>query len=520
MTSDTVIYITENIDSSNNITPQEDDIVFEYINKKNIEEINRYSPKQIAGYIFEFKSPTKLYKTRQNIEHDLEAEDCIIITEATTKSICEEKKRNNIHIPISSSDIRSTLKKYTKIFTDSTSDTTQLPPKESGFDLSKLFYEFNQISMCEKYQKEYTTIVEEYTEAVYENSVFDQCIIVIDKLSDANPIQFFSSTGDIGEYKQELATLSKNVDGDKIDVITTDDHTSPISNNRVSSADNQTDEYNTHIIKSLSFDQYKISGSLHLLKRNEIAPPLSNRQNVAINNTGRVISSEIEAIEAQNKLREKIELLEKFRYIISHDLMSPIATAKGRTEIAKTEFESDHIDIAYDAIERVENMIDSTERLLDAGGSIEVNGPVSMRETCEEAWKIIDVDEADLIVENDFEVYADIDQLKTILENLFKNSIQHGGRDTTITVYKKTPIQTSTRRDPDDTFSVVVEDNGKGIDPDIEDELFERQKTTKQGSDTSGFGLSIVKSAVEAHGWEINVTNSNKGAKFVISDVY
>jgi nitrogen fixation/metabolism regulation signal transduction histidine kinase len=41
--------------------------------------------------------------------------------------------------------------------------------------------------------------------------------------------------------------------------------------------------------------------------------------------------------------------------------------------------------------------------------------------------------------------------------------------------------------------------------------------TSKRGT---GFGLSIVKQVVEAHGWEISITESTEGgARFEVTDV-
>ncbi|TVT88609.1 ATP-binding protein, partial [Haloferax volcanii] len=54
-----------------------------------------------------------------------------------------------------------------------------------------------------------------------------------------------------------------------------------------------------------------------------------------------------------------------------------------------------------------------------------------------------------------------------------------------------------------------VEDNGPGIEPERRDEVFEPGETT--GEDGIGYGLAIVQSIAEAHGWSAIVTSGTAG---------
>ena len=68
----------------------------------------------------------------------------------------------------------------------------------------------------------------------------------------------------------------------------------------------------------------------------------------------------------------------------------------------------------------------------------------------------------------------------------------------------------------DDGF--FVEDDGPGIPPEDRDIVFERGYST--GTSGTGFGLSIVREIVEAHGWTISATESaSGGARFEIHEV-
>ena len=62
---------------------------------------------------------------------------------------------------------------------------------------------------------------------------------------------------------------------------------------------------------------------------------------------------------------------------------------------------------------------------------------------------------------------------------------------------------------------VFVEDDGPGIDPENRQRVFESGYSTAE--DGTGFGLSIVKTVAEAHGWRVRATESNNGgARFEV----
>ena len=102
-------------------------------------------------------------------------------------------------------------------------------------------------------------------------------------------------------------------------------------------------------------------------------------------------------------------------------------------------------------------------------------------------------------------VEADYDRLCQLLENLFRNAIEHGGEDVTVRVGVL-----------DDGF--YIEDDGPGISEDVQEEVFDVGYSTSP--DGTGFGLSIVKEITEAHGWKIAITEGTAdGARFEITGV-
>ena len=102
-------------------------------------------------------------------------------------------------------------------------------------------------------------------------------------------------------------------------------------------------------------------------------------------------------------------------------------------------------------------------------------------------------------------IQADYDRLCQLLENLFRNAIDHCGEDVTVRVGCL-----------DDGF--YIEDDGPGIPADAREEVFEVGHSTSP--DGTGFGLSIVKDIAESHGWEITITEGTTGgARFEITGI-
>jgi signal transduction histidine kinase len=115
---------------------------------------------------------------------------------------------------------------------------------------------------------------------------------------------------------------------------------------------------------------------------------------------------------------------------------------------------------------------------------------------------------------------ADADQLQRVLENLFRNSVEHGSTDSRPQAVDSVEHggDTVTVRVGPSADGFWVEDDGPGIDADRRQTLFEFGETTH--ADGTGLGLAIVREVVEAHGWQVDVTDGSAGgARFEVSGV-
>lgn len=195
-------------------------------------------------------------------------------------------------------------------------------------------------------------------------------------------------------------------------------------------------------------------------------------------------------------LRAERDRLDEFASIISHDLRNPLRIASGRLELAQAECNSDHLDDVSDAIDRSQTLIDDMLRLARNGDMVENIEPVSIAALVKDCWGVTPTKEATLSVETSQTVSADRSSLRQLLENLLANTVEHGGEAVTVTVG---PL----------SGGFYVADDGRGIPDGEHEKILEIGHSLTE--ETTGFGLGIVKQIVDAHGWEIRVTDSDDG---------
>jgi PAS domain S-box-containing protein len=207
--------------------------------------------------------------------------------------------------------------------------------------------------------------------------------------------------------------------------------------------------------------------------------------------------------ERERELEARNERLEAFTGIVSHDLRNPLGVAKGYVELAREECDADELDLAESALCRMETLVDDLLTLAREGQSLEDTRPTSISYVASNAWENVDTGNADLDVEDLFTVEADAGRLQQLFENLFRNSVEHGGEAVTVRVGRL-----------NDVPGFFIEDDGPGIGEEKE-QVFEPGYTSRE--DGTGFGLAIVEEVADAHGWTVTLSGeSDEGARFEI----
>jgi PAS domain S-box-containing protein len=213
----------------------------------------------------------------------------------------------------------------------------------------------------------------------------------------------------------------------------------------------------------------------------------------------------------ERELEQKTERLDEFAGIVSHDLQSPLMVADSRLSLAHKACECggaiEHIEGAGDALDRMDEIIDATLTLAREGQIVDETERVDLADLADRCFKNVAPQETELeLMIEALTLRADPDRLRHVLENLFANAVDHGGDTVTICIGET------------EGNGFYIADDGPGIPEEEYDEIFEPgYSMSKEGT---GFGLAIVEEIVEAHGWDVEVTESvDGGARFEITDI-
>jgi signal transduction histidine kinase len=195
------------------------------------------------------------------------------------------------------------------------------------------------------------------------------------------------------------------------------------------------------------------------------------------------------------RLRTRADRLERVASVTAHDLRNPLDVAKIRIEAARDTGENVHFEKVEEALERMQGIIQNV--LSVGGGAVDPSDTVSLDDVAEAAWSTVETADATLALDADLStIRADADRLQQIFENLFRNAVEHGRKDVTVTVGSLS-----------DGFYVA--DDGSTIPSTERDHVFDPGYTT--ADDSTGLGLAIVRQIAEDHGWRVAVTASDAG---------
>ena len=278
----------------------------------------------------------------------------------------------------------------------------------------------------------------------------------------------------------------------------------------------------------------------------------------AVNAAGYAIYTDVtDRREREETLRRQNERLDEFASIVSHDLRNPLSVAEGYVDLARETGDVDHLDRVADAIDRMDELVADLLSLAREGRAVGETEAVSLAAAAREAWSSVDTASATLTVEADGTLEANRTRLRELLENVFRNSVEHGstssraGPDDSVehgSTGSRTSSgdsvehgSTSSRAEPDDgvehgrdapdeplsvrvgagtlrdddgepVAGFYVEDDGVGL-PEEADRVFESGFTTDEAG--TGLGLAISERIAEAHGWTVHaLTGEDGGARF------
>jgi PAS domain S-box-containing protein len=235
--------------------------------------------------------------------------------------------------------------------------------------------------------------------------------------------------------------------------------------------------------------------------------------------------------------------LEEFASVVSHDLRTPLAVVEGSLELARERYDDDELDRAARSLDRAFDLIEDLLTLARRDGSLDTT-TVDLASVAGACWRTAETADATLVVETDRSIRADGSRLRRLLENLFRNSVEHGSTDSRPKAddsveHGSTSSRSETddavehdstgnRSRSDDAITVTVglldddagfyvADDGDGLPDDARD-VFEAGYTT--GASGTGLGLAIVERIANEHGWSVTVRDAAAGgARFEFEGV-
>lgn len=208
------------------------------------------------------------------------------------------------------------------------------------------------------------------------------------------------------------------------------------------------------------------------------------------------VSHHLSRIRKREQLERQNDRLEEFASVVSHDLRNPLNVAKSRVELARDDCESAHLHSIEGAIDQMDELIDNLLKLAKSGQNIDELAPVDLGSLVTNCWQTVTAADATLVLNTERTIRGDQPRVRQLFENLFRNAVEHGGSDVTVTVGEL-----------DDGF--YIEDDGTGIPSDERENVFETGYSGTE--DGTGFGLSIVDKIATGHGWTVTITDSTAG---------
>lgn len=197
----------------------------------------------------------------------------------------------------------------------------------------------------------------------------------------------------------------------------------------------------------------------------------------------------------EQKLESKIDQLDQFVSMVTHDIRNPLTIAKANLELYEQTQNEARLEQVDDALDRIDELTTDLVALARGGDDSVDLTAVQLDDVATKAWDAVDTRDASLETEPT-EIDADASMLQTAFENLFKNAVGHGGSEVTIRVF---PTEEG----------FIVEDTGSGISPDLREQVMEHGFTTGYGG--TGIGLTIVQRIADEHGWCIELGESLEG---------
>jgi PAS domain S-box-containing protein len=220
--------------------------------------------------------------------------------------------------------------------------------------------------------------------------------------------------------------------------------------------------------------------------------------------------------EYERSLERQNERLEEFAGVVSHDLRNPLTAIRSDLELYRATGDESHLEDLADTADRMERLLDEVLHVAKDEDDVETTEPVDLDEVVRLARNGTLPETASVECAPTPLVLADRDRLHRLVENLLRNAAEHGGDGVAVRVGPLGPWPDD--RSAADVDGFFVADDGPGIPAAERERVFESGYSSDSGG--TGYGLAVVRSVAETHGWTVTVTDAEGGgARFEVRGV-
>ncbi|MFC7194699.1 PAS domain S-box protein [Halosimplex aquaticum] len=219
------------------------------------------------------------------------------------------------------------------------------------------------------------------------------------------------------------------------------------------------------------------------------------------------------------QLQAETNRLEQFAYAASHDLQEPLRMISTYLQFLERDYASafdedgeDYLQFALDGAQRMREMIEGLltySRVETQGEPFEPVDLDAVRDdVLDDLQMRIAETNAEITAEPLPEVEGDAGQLRQVFQNLIDNAIEYS---------EDTPRVQITCKQRGSEWIISVQDEGIGIEPDMQEQIFDvfERLHSREEHDGTGIGLALCERIVERHGGEIWVeSRPGEGSTF------
>lgn len=210
------------------------------------------------------------------------------------------------------------------------------------------------------------------------------------------------------------------------------------------------------------------------------------------------------------RLSERSDYIRTFANHVSHELKTPLTSLRGAAELMRDAAASmtpeDSKRFLSNMLADVDRMILLLDQLreLARADNPRLGGVVSVGEVASDLRRRFEALQI-VVSGGEFAIAMSPENAGIVFGHLAENAANHGAKHLNVEAGAEGGMA-----------RIVVADDGEGVSPGNRTRVFEPFFTTRRAEGGTGMGLGIVDALVRAHGGDIALEDSERGARFVL----